>query len=294
MYDFSKVSNIGCGAVLRCSGVGTENDRGGVRTGHDGGPGRLRRQRRIGRGDAEAGRRRLRRQRGQQLPEVLGRARQGVRGQAPRRQGRRQRLLLERRRPQGQGDGRRRQGARHGADRRVRRLRRRGPALQGRRPALHPRPGRLRRPARRRGRRSTGVQYGMPFAASTRLLFYNKTLFAEAGLTPPTTWKRARRRRRGAQGAGREVPVRAAPRARRRRRPRPCSGCSAAGAATPTPSARTASTPRRTSTTLHLAQGRPRRQGPDRAGRAREAQPGRRRSPRSPPGTSACSTATPR
>ncbi|MFD8304260.1 ABC transporter substrate-binding protein [Streptomyces sp. NPDC059690] len=34
-----------------------------------------------------------------------------------------------------------------------------------------------------------GVQYGMPFAASTRLLFYNKTLFKDAGLTPPKTWK---------------------------------------------------------------------------------------------------------
>jgi multiple sugar transport system substrate-binding protein len=33
-----------------------------------------------------------------------------------------------------------------------------------------------------------GVQYGMPFASSTRLLFYNKTLFAKAGLTPPATW----------------------------------------------------------------------------------------------------------
>ncbi|MCW7942441.1 ABC transporter substrate-binding protein [Streptomyces hygroscopicus] len=32
------------------------------------------------------------------------------------------------------------------------------------------------------------VQYGMPFAASTRLLFYNKTLFSDAGITPPTTW----------------------------------------------------------------------------------------------------------
>lgn len=32
------------------------------------------------------------------------------------------------------------------------------------------------------------VQYGMPFAASTRLLFYNKTLFAAAGLTPPQSW----------------------------------------------------------------------------------------------------------
>ncbi|GAA3505735.1 extracellular solute-binding protein [Streptomyces prasinosporus] len=33
-----------------------------------------------------------------------------------------------------------------------------------------------------------GIQYGMPFAASTRVLFYNKELFAEAGITPPTTW----------------------------------------------------------------------------------------------------------
>ncbi|MGW2637580.1 ABC transporter substrate-binding protein [Streptomyces sp. NPDC001348] len=32
------------------------------------------------------------------------------------------------------------------------------------------------------------TQYGMPFAASTRVLFYNKTLFAKASLTPPTTW----------------------------------------------------------------------------------------------------------
>ncbi|MFF4254129.1 extracellular solute-binding protein [Streptomyces sp. NPDC001663] len=32
------------------------------------------------------------------------------------------------------------------------------------------------------------VQYGLPFAASTRLLFYNKTLFKAAGLTPPKTW----------------------------------------------------------------------------------------------------------
>lgn len=31
-------------------------------------------------------------------------------------------------------------------------------------------------------------QYGMPFAASTRVLFYNKTLFTEAGITPPTDW----------------------------------------------------------------------------------------------------------
>ncbi|MFE2040828.1 ABC transporter substrate-binding protein [Streptomyces sp. NPDC059477] len=34
-----------------------------------------------------------------------------------------------------------------------------------------------------------GVQYGMPFAASTRLLFYNKTLFEQAGITAPSTWE---------------------------------------------------------------------------------------------------------
>ncbi|MFJ6726001.1 MULTISPECIES: extracellular solute-binding protein [unclassified Streptomyces] len=33
-----------------------------------------------------------------------------------------------------------------------------------------------------------GVQYGMPFASSTRLLFYNKTLFADAGIDAPRTW----------------------------------------------------------------------------------------------------------
>jgi len=32
------------------------------------------------------------------------------------------------------------------------------------------------------------VQYGMPFVSSTRLLFYNKTLFARAGVNPPQTW----------------------------------------------------------------------------------------------------------
>ncbi|MGV9344055.1 ABC transporter substrate-binding protein [Streptomyces spiralis] len=32
------------------------------------------------------------------------------------------------------------------------------------------------------------VQYGIPFAASTRVLFYNKTLFDRAHLTPPKNW----------------------------------------------------------------------------------------------------------
>ncbi|WP_234018771.1 MULTISPECIES: extracellular solute-binding protein [unclassified Streptomyces] len=33
-----------------------------------------------------------------------------------------------------------------------------------------------------------GTQYGLPFAASTRRLFYNKDLFAKAHITPPKTW----------------------------------------------------------------------------------------------------------
>ncbi|WP_079187591.1 extracellular solute-binding protein [Streptomyces sp. CB02414] len=33
-----------------------------------------------------------------------------------------------------------------------------------------------------------GAQYGLPFAASTRVLFYNKTLFEKAGVTPPKSW----------------------------------------------------------------------------------------------------------
>ncbi|WP_376733685.1 extracellular solute-binding protein [Streptomyces broussonetiae] len=37
--------------------------------------------------------------------------------------------------------------------------------------------------------RVNGVQYGMPFAASTRLLFYNKELFDEAGISAPSTWE---------------------------------------------------------------------------------------------------------
>ncbi|MFD4546979.1 MULTISPECIES: extracellular solute-binding protein [unclassified Streptomyces] len=32
------------------------------------------------------------------------------------------------------------------------------------------------------------TKYGMPFASSTRLLFYNKTLFSQAGITPPRSW----------------------------------------------------------------------------------------------------------
>ncbi|MEI7030854.1 extracellular solute-binding protein [Streptomyces pratensis] len=33
-----------------------------------------------------------------------------------------------------------------------------------------------------------GIQYGLPFVASTRLLFYNEKLFAQSGLDAPETW----------------------------------------------------------------------------------------------------------
>ncbi|MFF1919407.1 extracellular solute-binding protein [Streptomyces sp. NPDC058221] len=36
--------------------------------------------------------------------------------------------------------------------------------------------------------RVSQVQYGLPFVASTRLLFYNKKLFSQAGLDAPKTW----------------------------------------------------------------------------------------------------------
>jgi multiple sugar transport system substrate-binding protein len=32
------------------------------------------------------------------------------------------------------------------------------------------------------------TEYGLPFVASTRLLFYNRTMFENAGLTPPKSW----------------------------------------------------------------------------------------------------------
>ncbi|MEU3563706.1 extracellular solute-binding protein [Kitasatospora sp. NPDC006786] len=39
-----------------------------------------------------------------------------------------------------------------------------------------------------------GVQYGIPFVSSTRLLFYNKAILRQAGITqPPTTWEELRK-----------------------------------------------------------------------------------------------------
>lgn len=53
------------------------------------------------------------------------------------------------------------------------------------------------------------VQYGMPFAASTRVLFYNRTLFAAAGLdpaSPPRTWNQLARAAARLKAAGVRIP----------------------------------------------------------------------------------------
>ncbi|HEV7627148.1 MAG TPA: extracellular solute-binding protein [Streptomyces sp.] len=53
------------------------------------------------------------------------------------------------------------------------------------------------------------VQYGMPFAASTRVLFYNKSLFAKARLdpaAPPVNWKQLARAAARLKAAGVKIP----------------------------------------------------------------------------------------
>jgi ABC-type glycerol-3-phosphate transport system substrate-binding protein len=116
-------------------------------------------------------------------------------------------------------------------------------------------------------------QYGMPFAASTRVLFYNKKLFTEAGLTPPTTWSELAADAEALKEAGVKYPYALplglrggagrdhAVAAQRRRRLHQTS------------SGRTASTPPQNVSDLHLAARQPRRQGPDRARRPGQAQP---------------------
>ncbi|MEE1929665.1 extracellular solute-binding protein [Streptomyces sp. TRM 70351] len=53
------------------------------------------------------------------------------------------------------------------------------------------------------------TQYGLPFVSSTRLLFYNKTLFARAGLdpeAPPVSWAELRTAARALKEAGVRIP----------------------------------------------------------------------------------------
>ncbi|MEU8027199.1 extracellular solute-binding protein [Streptomyces sp. NPDC049099] len=51
------------------------------------------------------------------------------------------------------------------------------------------------------------TQYGIPFAGSTRVLFYNKTLFTKAGITPPTTWDELAADARALKAKGVKYPV---------------------------------------------------------------------------------------
>ncbi|MGP4046419.1 extracellular solute-binding protein [Streptomyces sp. 2A115] len=50
------------------------------------------------------------------------------------------------------------------------------------------------------------VQYGMPFASSTRLLFYNKKLFADADLTPPRSWSELAADAQALKSSGVKIP----------------------------------------------------------------------------------------
>ncbi|MFF9685483.1 ABC transporter substrate-binding protein [Streptomyces sp. NPDC014623] len=52
-----------------------------------------------------------------------------------------------------------------------------------------------------------GKTYGLPFVASTRLLFYNKGLFAKAGLDAPQTWDDIRRNATALEKDGVTYPV---------------------------------------------------------------------------------------
>ncbi|CBG73390.1 MULTISPECIES: ABC transporter substrate-binding protein [Streptomyces] len=51
------------------------------------------------------------------------------------------------------------------------------------------------------------AQYGLPFTASTRLLYYNKDLFARAGLKPPKTWDQLQSAARALKAQGVKYPI---------------------------------------------------------------------------------------
>lgn len=51
------------------------------------------------------------------------------------------------------------------------------------------------------------AQYGLPFTASTRLLYYNKDLFERADLEPPKTWDELRDAARALKAQGVEYPI---------------------------------------------------------------------------------------
>ncbi len=50
------------------------------------------------------------------------------------------------------------------------------------------------------------IQYGMPFAASTRLLFYNTKLFKDANLTPPQSWTELQADAKALKARGVKIP----------------------------------------------------------------------------------------
>jgi ABC-type sugar transport system, periplasmic component len=90
------------------------------------------------------------------------------------------------------------------------------------------------------------VQYGLPFTASTRLLYYNKDLFSRAGLKPPTTWQQLLVEARVLKAMGVTYPI-ALPLGPEEAEAETLTWLLAGAAATPTTAAATPSPRRRTS-----------------------------------------------
>ena len=139
-----------------------------------------------------------------------------------------------------------------------------------------------------------GVQYGLPFVAVTRLLFYNKKLFAEAGIdrrprpgtTSQTTPRRSRR-------TGVKYPY-ALPLGPEEAQAETMMWLLSGGGGYTDNVGTYAIDSAAEHRDLQLAAGRTGRQGPHRPRRARQARPREAPSTRSPAARSACSTATPR
>ena len=187
-----------------------------------------------------------------------------------------------------------RAGPRHRADRCLRRLRQAGQALQRRRHARHPHAGRTSCRGSPTRARYNQTQYGLPFVASTRLLFYNKKLLQPGGPGPP--------RRPGTTSVTTprcSSSVASPTRSRCRSGPEESQAetmmwlLSGGGGYTDDVGSYDIDSAENVKT-FDWLKDEPGRQGADRPGRPRQSSTGRRRSTRSRAARSGCSTGTPR
>lgn len=120
------------------------------------------------------------------------------------------------------------------------------------------------------------VAYGMPFAASTRVLFYNKKLFAQAGIDgAPRSWSELASDAEALDEAGVETPY-ALPLGPEEAQAETMQWLLSGGAWPHRQRRHLPARLRRERADLHLAQGQAGRQGPHRAHRPRRTQPRRR------------------